>query len=55
MASSCQISEAIINAEAASCSSESQEAVLLLELRERYEEQQRRLACPSCGEEPFLD
>ncbi len=25
------------------------------ELRERYEEQQRRLACPNCGEVPFLD
>jgi hypothetical protein len=25
------------------------------ELRERYEEQQRRLCCPSCGEEPFID
>lgn len=25
----------------------------LQELRERYEEQQRRLSCPSCGEEPF--
>ena len=24
------------------------------ELRERYEQQQSRLACPSCGEEPFL-
>jgi hypothetical protein len=24
------------------------------ELRERYEEQQRRLHCPSCGEEPFV-
>ncbi|QEG35109.1 hypothetical protein Pr1d_24000 [Bythopirellula goksoeyrii] len=23
------------------------------EMRERYEEQQRRLACPSCGEEAF--
>lgn len=23
------------------------------ELRERYEEQLQRLACPSCGEEPF--
>jgi hypothetical protein len=25
------------------------------EVRERYEEQQRRLCCPSCGEEPYLD
>jgi hypothetical protein len=25
------------------------------ELSELYEEQQRRLACPSCGEEPFID
>lgn len=25
------------------------------ELCERYEEQQRRLACPGCGEEPFMD
>jgi hypothetical protein len=25
------------------------------ELRERYDEQQRRLCCPSCGEEPFID
>ena len=25
------------------------------ELRERYEEQQRRLYCPGCGEEPFVD
>ena len=25
------------------------------ELLERYEEQQQRLACPGCGEEPFLD
>jgi predicted RNA-binding Zn-ribbon protein involved in translation (DUF1610 family) len=24
------------------------------ELRKLYEEQQSRLACPSCGEEPFL-
>jgi hypothetical protein len=25
------------------------------DLRERYEEQQRRLCCPGCGEEPYLD
>lgn len=25
------------------------------DLRRRYEEQQRRLACPGCGEEPFID
>ncbi len=25
------------------------------EMRELYDEQQRRLACPSCGEEPFID
>lgn len=25
------------------------------QLRERYLQQQRRLTCPSCGEEPFLD
>ncbi len=24
------------------------------EMRSRYLEQQRRLACPGCGEEPFL-
>lgn len=24
------------------------------ELQERYEEQQRRLSCPGCGEEPFI-
>jgi hypothetical protein len=24
------------------------------ELHERYQEQQQRLACPSCGEDPFL-
>jgi hypothetical protein len=27
----------------------------LQQLRDRYEEQQRRLSCPSCGEEPFID
>ena len=25
------------------------------ELRARYEEQQRRLCCPSCGEDPYID
>lgn len=25
------------------------------ESRKRYEEQQRRLACPGCGEDPFID
>jgi hypothetical protein len=24
------------------------------EFQELYEEQQRRMACPGCGEEPFL-
>lgn len=50
MASSCEILQEILTGELASSSTVSQE-----ELRERYEEQQRRLACPSCGEEPFLD
>ncbi len=28
--------------------------ILQEEMRRRYLEQQRRLACPGCGEEPFL-
>jgi hypothetical protein len=52
MASSCEVNEASNYREQANAS---QEANSLEKMRERYEEQQRRLACPSCGEEPFLD
>jgi hypothetical protein len=50
MASSCEINEASVYSEQANKPAASQE-----ELYQRYEEQQRRLACPACGEEPFLD
>jgi hypothetical protein len=50
MASSCEITEALINREQAYDSAPTQE-----ELRECYEEQQCRLVCPTCGEEPFFD
>jgi hypothetical protein len=55
MASSCEVDEITPNNLLASRSAASQEAISNESLRERYEEQQRRLACPSCGEEPFLD
>jgi hypothetical protein len=50
MASSCEINEVSVYCEQANKSATSQE-----ELYQRFEEQQRRLACPACGEEPFLD
>lgn len=55
MASSCEISEITTSNAQVSCSAVSQDATSTENLRERYQEQQRRLACPSCGEEPFLD
>lgn len=35
--------------------SESSSASDEQEFRNLYEQQQRRLSCPSCGEEPFID
>jgi hypothetical protein len=55
MASSCEISEVTTNDSKIYRTSVSQDATSQETLRERYEEQQRRLACPSCGEESFLD
>jgi hypothetical protein len=52
MSNSCEVNEVSNYREQANAC---QEANSLEKLRERYEEQQRRLACPSCGEEPFLD
>jgi hypothetical protein len=54
IASSCEVDEITPNNFQASRSAASQEAISNETLRERYEEQQRRLACPSFGEEPFL-
>jgi hypothetical protein len=52
MSNSCEVNEVSNYLEQANAC---QEANSPEKLRERYEEQQRRLACPSCGEEPFLD
>lgn len=50
MSSACETKDAALSLRETSPDTEpSQE-----ELRERYEQQQRRLACPACGEEPFL-
>jgi hypothetical protein len=55
MTTSCEISETCVRYEQPSNPAASQEANSLEKLHQRYEEQQRRLACPACGEEPFLD